>query len=211
MHDRRCALLSVSDKTGIEIMGRGLVDLGFELLSTGGTAAALKSAGLPITRVSEYTGFPEILDGRVKTLHPRVHGGILARDTEEHLQDLFEIKAIISPKVDMVKTLGVVMSMADAGDLLAMSDQAHEIVIQGEDHREAEALASRIAALPSLEAAEVLSWREAVPQLVKIIEMKGWIDGTRVMMEILTSIKRAGADLILTYFAKEAAKQLNSG
>jgi phosphoribosylaminoimidazolecarboxamide formyltransferase/IMP cyclohydrolase len=99
MEERRCALLSVSDKTGIENMGRGLVDLGFELLSTGGTAAALGSAGLPITKVSDYTGFPEILGGRVKTLHPRIHGGILARDIEEHLEDLSKIKAGL---IDMV-------------------------------------------------------------------------------------------------------------
>ncbi len=93
MSRRRCALLSVSNKTGIENMGRGLVDLGFKLLSTGGTAVALSEAGLPLTLVSDYTEYPEILDGRVKTLHPRVHGGILARDTEEHLKALESIKA----------------------------------------------------------------------------------------------------------------------
>jgi phosphoribosylaminoimidazolecarboxamide formyltransferase/IMP cyclohydrolase len=93
MREARYALLSVSDKTGIENMGRGLVDLGFSILSTGGTAKALCEAGVPITPVSEYTGFPEILDGRVKTLHPRIHGGILAREVEAHLADLSAIKA----------------------------------------------------------------------------------------------------------------------
>jgi phosphoribosylaminoimidazolecarboxamide formyltransferase/IMP cyclohydrolase len=74
----RRALLSVSDKTGLPEFGAGLVRLGFELVSTGGTARALRSAGLPVTDVAAVTGFPEMLDGRVKTLHPRVHGGILA-------------------------------------------------------------------------------------------------------------------------------------
>ena len=73
------ALLSVSDKTGLVEFARGLAALGVTLLSTGGTAKALADAGLPVTEVGDYTGFPEMLDGRVKTLHPKVHGGILAR------------------------------------------------------------------------------------------------------------------------------------
>src|SRR5512135_818668 len=73
------ALLSVSDKRGIVELGRGLSARGFELVSTGGTARTLASAGLPVTNVSDVTGFPEMLDGRVKTLHPKLHGGILAR------------------------------------------------------------------------------------------------------------------------------------
>src|SRR4051812_40942999 len=73
------ALLSVSDKNGIVDLGRGLASRGFELVSTGGTARALADAGLTVTGVSELTGFPEMLDGRVKTLHPALHGGILAR------------------------------------------------------------------------------------------------------------------------------------
>jgi phosphoribosylaminoimidazolecarboxamide formyltransferase/IMP cyclohydrolase len=73
------ALLSVSDKTGLVDFGRGLAARGFELVSTGGTARALTDAGLPVTSVSDVTGFPEMMDGRVKTLHPKIHGGILAR------------------------------------------------------------------------------------------------------------------------------------
>src|SRR5213075_104777 len=73
------ALLSVSDKRGIVDLGRGLVSPGFELVSTGGTANTLAAAGLPVTNVSDVTGFPEMMDGRVKTLHPKLHGGILAR------------------------------------------------------------------------------------------------------------------------------------
>jgi phosphoribosylaminoimidazolecarboxamide formyltransferase / IMP cyclohydrolase len=80
------ALLSVSDKTGLVDFARALANAGVELLSTGGTAKALRDAGLAVIDVSEYTGFPEMLDGRVKTLHPKVHGGILARrDLPEHV------------------------------------------------------------------------------------------------------------------------------
>ncbi|MHB1950324.1 MAG: bifunctional phosphoribosylaminoimidazolecarboxamide formyltransferase/IMP cyclohydrolase [Acidiferrobacteraceae bacterium] len=73
------ALLSVSDKTGLVEFAKALADLGIELLSTGGTARALAASGLAVREVSEYTGFPELMDGRLKTLHPRVHGGLLAR------------------------------------------------------------------------------------------------------------------------------------
>ena len=75
----RRALISVSDKTGIEPLGRALADAGIEILSTGGTAAALRNAGIDVTDVSAKTGFPEIMDGRVKTLHPVIHGGLLGR------------------------------------------------------------------------------------------------------------------------------------
>src|SRR5689334_11854286 len=79
------ALLSVSDKTGLLDFARGLTSHGVELVSTGGTAKALKDAGLKVMDVSELTGFPEMMDGRVKTLHPKVHGGLLAiRDNKEH-------------------------------------------------------------------------------------------------------------------------------
>src|SRR3989442_573971 len=71
------ALLSVSDKTGIIPFAQTLLNCGIELLSTGGTARTLRDAGLPVIELSEYTGFPEMLDGRVKTLHPKVHGGLL--------------------------------------------------------------------------------------------------------------------------------------
>jgi len=86
----RLALLSVSDKTGIVEFARQLVEeFGFDIISSGGTAKALKDGGVPVSKVSDYTGSPEILGGRVKTLHPKIHGGILARqDFPEHLKDL---------------------------------------------------------------------------------------------------------------------------
>jgi len=83
------ALISVSDKSGIVDFARSLSDLGVKILSTGGTAKLLADAGLSVTEVADYTGFPEMLDGRVKTLHPKVHGGILARrDLPEHMAAL---------------------------------------------------------------------------------------------------------------------------
>jgi phosphoribosylaminoimidazolecarboxamide formyltransferase/IMP cyclohydrolase len=85
------ALLSVSDKTGIVELAQALLALGMRLLSTGGTARLLAEHGLPVTEVADMTGFPEMLDGRVKTLHPRVHGGLLARrDLPEHMAALAE-------------------------------------------------------------------------------------------------------------------------
>ena len=85
------ALLSVSDKTGLAELGQRLVDLGVELVSTGGTAKALRDAGLEVKDISEITGFPEMMDGRVKTLHPMVHGGLLAvRDDAAHVAAMEE-------------------------------------------------------------------------------------------------------------------------
>ncbi len=82
------ALISVFDKTGLAELGQGLAKLGFDILSTGGTARALRDDGLIVRDVSEFTGSPEILDGRVKTLHPRVHGGLLGRNTEAHREQM---------------------------------------------------------------------------------------------------------------------------
>jgi phosphoribosylaminoimidazolecarboxamide formyltransferase/IMP cyclohydrolase len=87
----RRALLSVSDKAGLVDFAKGLVALGFEIISTGGTATALANAGLPVLNISDVTGFPEMLEGRVKTLHPKVHGGLLAdRSKPEHLEVIAE-------------------------------------------------------------------------------------------------------------------------
>jgi phosphoribosylaminoimidazolecarboxamide formyltransferase/IMP cyclohydrolase len=88
----RVALLSVSDKTGLERFAKGLHALGYRLLSTGGTARALREWGLPVTEIADWTGFPEILDGRVKTLHPRVHAALLADlDRPDHQRTLQEL------------------------------------------------------------------------------------------------------------------------
>ena len=94
------ALLSVSDKTGLAAFAKDLHDLGVELLSTGGTSRALRDAGLPVIDVSEFTGAPELFDGRLKTLHPKVHGGLLhRRDDKEHVA---QAKANDIPPIDLV-------------------------------------------------------------------------------------------------------------
>lgn len=85
------AMISVSDKRGVIEFARGLADLGIEIVSTGGTMKLLKEAGIPVIYISEVTGFPEVMDGRVKTLHPKIHGGILAlRDNPKHVQHMKE-------------------------------------------------------------------------------------------------------------------------
>ena len=107
------ALLSVSDKQGLVPLAQGLLSHGYQLLSSGGTASALAAAGLPVTRVADYTGAPEILGGRVKTLHPRIHGGILARrDDAGHRADL-EAQAITPIDVVVVNLYPFRQTVAD--------------------------------------------------------------------------------------------------
>ncbi|MCF7821992.1 MAG: bifunctional phosphoribosylaminoimidazolecarboxamide formyltransferase/IMP cyclohydrolase, partial [Mariprofundaceae bacterium] len=94
------ALISVSDKSGVENFARSLADRGVELLSTGGTAKLLREAGIPVREVSDYTNFPEMMDGRIKTLNPKVHGGILARRDNE--SDLASMKRHGIERIDLV-------------------------------------------------------------------------------------------------------------
>jgi phosphoribosylaminoimidazolecarboxamide formyltransferase / IMP cyclohydrolase len=96
----RRALISVTDKTSVVAFAAGLQEFGVHILSTGGTAKLLREHGVEITEVSDYTGFPEMLDGRVKTLHPKIHGGILGlRENDAHLKTMTEHQ--IEP-IDMV-------------------------------------------------------------------------------------------------------------
>lgn len=89
MFSIRRALISVTDKSGLADFAKGLNEFGVHMLSTGGTARMLRETGLSVTDVSDHTGFPEMLDGRVKTLHPKIHGGILGiRDNEEHVRTM---------------------------------------------------------------------------------------------------------------------------
>ena len=120
------ALISVSDKSGIVDFARELHQLGVALLSTGGTARLLKEAGLPVTEVGEYTGFPEMLDGRVKTLHPKIHAGILARrDLGAHMAAL-ENASI--PAIDLV-----VVNLYPFSQTVARPDCALEEAIENID------------------------------------------------------------------------------
>ena len=125
----RRALLSVSDKTGLAEFGAGLVRLGFELVSTGGTARALRGAGLPVTDVAAVTGFPEMLDGRVKTLHPRIHAGILAdRRLASHREQL--AAAAIAPFELVVVNLYPFAAAAEKPGI-SFDDLVEEIDIGG--------------------------------------------------------------------------------
>lgn len=96
----RRAIISVSDKKGIVEFAKKLSSMGVEIISTGGTAKSLKDSGVPVKEISDYTGFPEMLDGRVKTLHPKVHGGLLFR--RNNPKDLEEIKEYGIQPIDMV-------------------------------------------------------------------------------------------------------------
>jgi len=119
------ALLSVSDKTGIVELGSRLAKAGVELVSTGGTAAALREAGLDVLDVSEITGFPEMMDGRVKTLHPMVHGGLLAvRDDPDHAaaMEAHYIGAIDLVVVNLYPFVNTVMSGADRDTIIENID-----------------------------------------------------------------------------------------
>jgi len=86
-HKIKRALISVTDKSGLESFAKRLAEKGIELIASGGTAKTISKAGIAVTEISDMTGFPECMDGRVKTLHPKVHGGILAdRSKKSHLQ-----------------------------------------------------------------------------------------------------------------------------
>jgi len=95
MNTIKRALLSVSDKSGIIEFARALTDMDIEILSTGGTARLLSENGIPVTEVSDYTGFPEMMGGRLKTLHPKIHGGILGRrGIDDEIMQEHDIPAI---------------------------------------------------------------------------------------------------------------------
>jgi phosphoribosylaminoimidazolecarboxamide formyltransferase / IMP cyclohydrolase len=125
MPEARRALLSVFDKTGLEELGRGLSRLGFEIVSTGGTLQFLEEKEIPVVKVSDVTGFPEILDGRVKTLHPRIHGGILAnRSVPSHMEALsyYEITPIDLVVVNLYPFRETVARGASFADTVEMID-----------------------------------------------------------------------------------------
>ncbi|HZT60444.1 MAG TPA: bifunctional phosphoribosylaminoimidazolecarboxamide formyltransferase/IMP cyclohydrolase [Pyrinomonadaceae bacterium] len=125
----RRALLSVSDKTGLVEFARALRGFGVELLSTGGTAKALRDAGLEVRDVSDVTGFPEMMDGRVKTLHPRIHGGILAvRDNPEHARALTEHNIEL---IDMVVINLYPFEQTVAGAGVTLEEAVEQIDIGG--------------------------------------------------------------------------------
>ena len=123
------ALISVSDKRGIVPFAEGLIGLGWEIISTGGTAAALSAAGVPVTTVEEVTGFPELLDGRVKTLHPSVHAALLARrDSPEHMAAIEE-HGIVPIDLVAVNLYPFQMTIAQPG--VSFADAVENIDVGG--------------------------------------------------------------------------------
>ncbi len=127
-HPRR-ALLSVSDKTGIDSFGAALVERGFELLSTGGTARTLQAAGLPVTKVSEVTGHPEIMEGRVKTLHPAIHGPLLAR--RDQAEDMAALDELGYGLIDIVAVNLYPFRETIAGGGVTLSEAMEKVDIGG--------------------------------------------------------------------------------
>ena len=126
MNEIKRALISVSDKTSIVEFAKGLQEAGVEILSTGGTARVLEENGIKVTKVSDFTGYPEMLDGRVKTLHPRVHGAILARrDDPKHMKQLQEASI---PTIDMV-----VVNLYPFEETIAKPDSTFEDAIENID------------------------------------------------------------------------------
>ncbi len=122
------ALISVSDKRGLDELGRGLAHLGWSVLSTGGTARALREAGCEVTEVGDHTGFPEILDGRVKTLHPKVFAGILAAPTPDHEA---QIAGLGIPCIDLVVVNLYPFRETVARDGVSLAEAVEKIDIGG--------------------------------------------------------------------------------
>ncbi len=122
------ALISVSDKTGLMEFAKKLNGAGIELVASGGTASQLADAGLPVTPVEALTGYPELLDGRVKTLHPAVHGGILARRTQDHLTELAEHGLL---PIDLVIVNLYPFQQTVAGDDVSLAEAVEQIDIGG--------------------------------------------------------------------------------
>ena len=122
------ALLSVADKTGLAQLGQSLSNLGWDLLASGGTARSLAGAGLVVHRVSDWTGFPEVLGGRVKTLHPAIHAAILARPTEEHMA---ELQGLDIRPIDMVVCNLYPFARTIAGEGVTIEEAIEQIDIGG--------------------------------------------------------------------------------
>ena len=122
------ALLSVADKAGLAQLGQSLSNLGWDLLASGGTARSLAGAGLAVHRVSDWTGFPEVLGGRVKTLHPVIHAALLARPTEEHMA---ELQGLDIRPIDMVVCNLYPFARTIAGEGVTVEEAVEQIDIGG--------------------------------------------------------------------------------
>ena len=157
------ALISVSDKTKVADFARGLVENGFEIISTGGTLKHLTESGIDCIPIEEYTGFPEILEGRVKTLHPKVHGGLLSkRDNEDHVK---ELKANEIDYIDLV-----CVNLYPFAETLAKEGVSHEEIIENIDIGGPSMLRS---AAKNYKFVTVVTEKEDYPKIIKELEEKG--------------------------------------
>ena len=190
----RRALLSVSDKTGIAGLGRGLADLGVELVSTGGTAIALREAGLEVLAVEEVTGFPEILGGRVKTLHPAIHGGILARRESDHLTELAS-HAITA--IDLVAVNLYPFAQTIAREQVSLAEAVEQIDIGG--------VALLRAAAKNFSAVTVLCDPTDYERVIAELRQKGQVSlATRQLLAVKALRCTAGYDLtIASYLSRQ--------
>ena len=191
---KKRALISVSDKTNIIEFAKGLVALDYDVLSTGGTLKILQEAGVQARPVDEVTGFPEILDGRVKTLHPVIHGGLLAkRDNEDHMQALAENE--IAP-IDLV-----VVNLYPFKETLAKMDVSHDEIIENIDIGGPTMLR---AAAKNYEDVAVIVNPTMYDQVLELLQQD--MLTTEVRKELAAEVFRHTAHydgMIATYFTKE--------
>ncbi|MDD3894094.1 MAG: bifunctional phosphoribosylaminoimidazolecarboxamide formyltransferase/IMP cyclohydrolase [Syntrophomonadaceae bacterium] len=192
-------LISVSDKTGIVELAGSLEKMGWEIISTGGTYNTLKEAAIKVTKVAEITGFPEILEGRVKTLHPRIHGGILAKRIPEHLAQLKE------HQIDLIDM--VVVNLYPFRQTIAKSDVTHEEAIENIDIGGPSMI--RAAAKNYRDVAVVVK-PERYPQLIAELKETGHIsEPTRLQLAWEAFTHTAAYDAVISSYLAPAGEPLS--
>ena len=190
---KKRAVLSVSDKTGIVDLARALVGLDYEIISTGGTFKTIKEAGIDVTYVTDVTGFPEILGGRVKTLHPFVHGGILAMRTPEHLEQLDQL-GIIPIDLVVVNLYPFVQTISKPDVTLA--DAIENIDIGGPTMVRAAAKNNKYVT--------IVVNPERYPMLIEMLKEKGEVDeATRLKLAAEAFTHTAEYDGYISRYLKE--------
>ena len=192
------ALISVSDKTGVVDFAKALHEAGVEIVSTGGTMQTLKEAGIPVIYVSEVTGFPEIMDGRVKTLNPYIHGGILAiRDNHAHKKALEELKIV---PIDLVAVNLYPFKETIAKPNVTLSEAIENIDIGGP--------AMIRAAAKNFKYVTVITSPERYDSVAAMIKKDGVVDGmTRMQLAQDAFAHTASYDKTITeYLSKEVNK-----
>lgn len=190
------ALISVSDKTGLVDFAKGLTSLGYTIVSTGGTAKTLQEAGVSVEKVSEVTGFPEILEGRVKTLHPFIHAGILAKGEKSHLDQLAELKIEV---FDLV-----VVNLYPFRETIAKPNVTLEEAIENIDIGGPSMV--RAAAKNYARVAVVVN-PEVYPEIIAQLQAKGEIDlATRQSLALEAFTHTASYDMAISQYLSRIVK-----